>query len=86
MAGTAPLRVQLEAKLKSEVEDIFRTLGLSAADAITLFYRKVKNSRGLPFDINTPNEETLRVMRETDEGKNLVECENFDDFVKKLEI
>ena len=33
---------------------------------------------------NIPNEETLKAMQDTDEGKNLVECENFDDFVNKL--
>lgn len=33
---------------------------------------------------NTPNEETLKAFKETDEGKGLVNCEDFNDFVKKL--
>lgn len=35
---------------------------------------------------NIPNEETLKVFRETEEGKNLIRCENFDDFIKKLNL
>lgn len=33
---------------------------------------------------NKPNEETLKAFKETDEGKNLVRCKDFDDFVEKL--
>lgn len=33
---------------------------------------------------NKPNAETLKAFRKTDEGKNLIRCENFDDFAKKL--
>jgi DNA-damage-inducible protein J len=86
MARTAPLTVRLETDLKSDVEDIFKSLGITPVEAITLFYRKVKDARGLPFETKIPNAETLRVMKDTDEGKNLVECKDFDDFVKKLEI
>jgi len=87
MAKTAALRIQLETHLKSEVEDIFRKLGISASEAVTLFYRSVMKKKNLPFEIeDIPNAETLKVMRDTDEGKNLVECNDFDDFVKKLEI
>ena len=33
-----------------------------------------------------PNAETLKVFKETDEGKGLVECDDFDDFVEKLDL
>ena len=33
---------------------------------------------------NKPNKETLKAFKETNEGKGLVHCEDFDDFVKKL--
>ena len=34
---------------------------------------------------SSPNAETIKAMKETDEGKSLVSCENFEDFVKKLD-
>jgi antitoxin component of RelBE/YafQ-DinJ toxin-antitoxin module len=35
---------------------------------------------------NEPNAETLKAFKETEEGKGLVHCENFDDFMAKLGI
>ena len=34
--------------------------------------------------LNEPNEETLKAFKETDEGKDLVRCKDFNDFVEKL--
>jgi len=34
--------------------------------------------------LNEPNEETLRAFKETDEGKGLVQCKDFNDFIDKL--
>lgn len=33
---------------------------------------------------NEPNEETLKAFKETDRGKGLVRCKDFNDFVDKL--
>lgn len=34
--------------------------------------------------LNEPNEETLKAFKETDEGKGLVRCKDFNDFIDKL--
>lgn len=33
---------------------------------------------------NIPNEETLQVFKDTDEGKNLIHCDSIDDLFEKL--
>lgn len=35
---------------------------------------------------NAPNEKTLRVFKETDEGKNLVHYKDVDDLIDKLDL
>lgn len=35
---------------------------------------------------NIPNEETIRVFKETDEGKNLIHFKNADDLIDKLRL
>ncbi|MCU0289140.1 MAG: type II toxin-antitoxin system RelB/DinJ family antitoxin [Acidobacteria bacterium] len=86
MIKTATIKAQMEPNLKREVEAIFKALGLSTTEAIQLFYQKVKTFKGLPFkddtdtDTDVPNEETLQVMRDTDEGKNLTEWESVDSY------
>lgn len=86
MAKTATITAKIEPELKKEVDNIFKSLGLSTSEAITMFLQKVKRQKGLPFDSKVPTEETLRVIEDTDAGKDLVECKDFDDFVRKLEV
>lgn len=80
MTKSAMIRARVDPALKQEAEDIFEALGLSATQAITLFYQQVKWARGLPFDVRLPNDVTLRTFEETDAGENLVRCENEQDF------
>jgi DNA-damage-inducible protein J len=51
MARTAMIRARTELELKSDVEGIFKELGLSATEAINLFYRQIRLKKGLPFDV-----------------------------------
>ncbi|MBF0428289.1 MAG: type II toxin-antitoxin system RelB/DinJ family antitoxin [Magnetococcales bacterium] len=53
---------------KIEAEKVFSVLGLSATDAIRMFYRQVAIQRGLPFVAKIPNAETLAAIKELDEG------------------
>lgn len=52
MAKTATIRVQVKSEVKYEAEAIFEQLGLSASEAITLFYRQVILRSGLHFELN----------------------------------
>jgi len=58
MQKEATVRARIEPKLKAEVEDLFRKVGLSTTEAITLFYRQVKMRNGLPFDVVVPTKAT----------------------------
>lgn len=86
MARTAMINARTERELKIEVEEILKSLGLSTTEAINIFFRQVKLRRGLPFPVEIPNEETLSVFHESDDGKRLVECKNADNMFKKLGI
>ena len=86
MNKSAVIRARVDPVLKNEVEDLFEQLGLSATQAITLFYEQVKLNRGLPFDVRIPNEVTRRTLAETDAGQNIVRCENEGDLVARLGI
>ena len=86
MTKSAMIRARVDPALKQEAEDIFEALGLSATQAITLFYQQVKWTRGLPFEVRVPNDVTLRTFEETDAGENLVRCENAQELFAKLGI
>jgi DNA-damage-inducible protein J len=40
----------------------------------------------LPFPVEIPNEETLKVFQDSEEGKRLVECKDADDMFKRLGV
>ena len=86
MMKSAMIRARVDPTLKQEAENIFEALGLSATQAITIFYQQVKWARGLPFEVRVPNEVTLQTFEETDAGENLMRCENAQDLFAKLGI
>ena len=80
------IRARTEPSLKAEVESVFKTLGLSATQAINLFYHQVKLRKGLPFDVTIPNKTTLKTFNDTDMKKNMVKCKDANDMFNKLGI
>ena len=86
MKKSSSIRARMEPDLKNKAEYIFRKLGLTTTQALTLFYRQVELRNGLPFDVTIPNETTRRTFADTDSGRNLIMCEDADDMFKKLGI
>ena len=86
MNKSAMIRARVDPSLKDEVENVFGQLGLSATQAITLFYQQVKLNRGLPFDVRIPNAVTQRTFAETDAGENIVRCDSAQDMFARLGI
>ncbi len=73
MAKTEMIRARMEPEIKHDAEAVFKALGLSPTEAITLFYRQVFLHNGLPFEVKIPNAETREAMRRAIEGENLTE-------------
>ena len=86
MSKSATIRARVEPDLKKEVERIFKTLGITATEAITLFYNMVKLKKGIPFDIRIPNKETQKVIQDSRKGINVTTHSNLDDYFKKIKM
>jgi DNA-damage-inducible protein J len=84
MTKSAMIRARIDPDLKEETEDVFKRLGLSTTQAITLFYQQVNLHQGLPFEVRIPNETTRRTFEDTDAGKNVIGCQDIDDMFDKL--
>ena len=59
---------------------------ISITEAISVFYHKVKQWIGLPFEIRIRNKMTIQTFNDTYAGKNLVHCEDSEDMFNKLGI
>ena len=86
MGKTSTIRARIEPDLKNKAEHIFRQLGLTTTQAITLFYKQVELRKGLPFDVAISNEITRQTLDDTDAGRNLIVCDDAHDMFKKLGI
>jgi DNA-damage-inducible protein J len=82
VSKTQTVRARVEPKLKRSAEAVFKKMGLSSSQAITLFLTQVKLQKGLPFAMNIPNKETRRAIREARERKNLETFETFAAWAK----
>ena len=79
MAKTEMIRARVEPELKREAEELFSELGLSATEAITLFYKQVTLHRGLPFSVRMPNVETVQALQQARDGVGLAEYASLED-------
>ena len=79
MAKTEMIRARVEPALKLEAEAVFSQLGLSATEAITLFYKQVTLQHGLPFAVKLPNAERREALRQAREDESLTEYDGVED-------
>ena len=81
MTLDATVRARVNGELKEEVEEILSQIGLSTSQAITLFLKRIKYERGIPFELKVPNATTLQAMEEAD--NNIGETVSLDEFLQE---
>jgi DNA-damage-inducible protein J len=70
---TAIINARIKPDLKNEVEQILSQLGITTTQAITMYFEQIKMSKGIPFQLKIPNDETLQAMEEARANKDLEE-------------
>lgn len=83
---TTMYQFRIDAQEKQEVFQIFNELGVKPSQAIKMFFRQVKETRSIPFDVKLPNKETIEIMEKVEQGQELNICKNSDDLFDKLGI
>lgn len=86
MAKSAVISARIDPDLKNNAEYILKELGLTVAQAITLFYKQVELQQGLPFNVKIPNPETKKALEEARARKNLQSFETTDQLYEDLGI
>jgi DNA-damage-inducible protein J len=86
MAKTSVISARIDPELKNNAELVFRELGLTATQAITMFYKQVELLQGLPFIVKIPNEVTLRALKDARLRYDLVEFNTMEDLFDDLGI
>lgn len=84
MSKTVMIHARVQSDLKTDTDKIFRKLGLSTTEAITVFFSQVRLRKGLPFEVKIPNRTTLETFRKTDAGRELNEYKSMKEFKAKM--
>ena len=80
------IHIRINADLKQAAEAVFRQVGLSAEEAIRIFYSQVKLRSGIPFDVVVPNQMTLDAIDEARYPEQLERYPNFKALRKDLGV
>ena len=86
MPKTAVISARIDPELKQGAEEVFQKLGMTATQAITLFYKQVEMERGLPFAVRVPNDETVAALEQARTRHDLASFNTLDDLFEDLGI
>lgn len=71
-------RARMDDELKDHAEQILKSIGLNASDAIRLLYKQIIIRSEFPLELKVPNATTLAAFEEGD--KKLDKLESFSSF------
>jgi DNA-damage-inducible protein J len=69
MSKTRTISARINATDKKRAEAVFKKLGITASQAISMFYKQVQLRNGIPFPVELPNEVTEKAIEEARSGK-----------------
>jgi DNA-damage-inducible protein J len=72
-----PVRIDLE--LKRKVEQVYKDLGLTTAQVVTLFYKQMELQHGLSFSVKIPTDATMKALEDTLLWRNLETVNNAEE-------
>ena len=64
MGHSSMLHVRMDDDLKAEGNAVLEAIGLTAADAVRLFYKRIVAEQAVPLELKVPNAETRAAMEE----------------------
>jgi DNA-damage-inducible protein J len=62
MAKEATLQVRMDAELKEQVEDLYKRMGSSFAEAVRIFARQSVEDNAMPFTMHLSSSKKTRVL------------------------
>lgn len=68
MPANAVVTTRIDETIKQEAGAVLEQMGLSVSDAVRMMLTKIARERTFPFELRTPNQETIEAMEEARSG------------------
>lgn len=78
------LKLRLDEDLKKEASDLSKSMGFTISDAVRMFLVTFVKEQKIPFDIEKPNKETIKALKDAEEGKT-TRYVSFTDLVNEVD-
>lgn len=65
MPDSVTLHIRVDGKTKAQATEALATMGLSVADAVRIFLKRVVDEQAFPLELKAPNAETRTAMQES---------------------
>ena len=63
--------VYIDAQIKKEAQELLKKYGISLSEAFNIFLSQTVKQKSIPFEIEIPNSETIKVIKDARSGKNM---------------
>ena len=83
---TSTISARIDPELKNKAERVFRELGLTSSQAITLFYKQVELQQGLPFIVKIPNALTMEALEDARSRSSMENFNTIEDLIDDMGI
>ncbi len=83
MTDNSVVRARIDEATKQEAAAVLKTIGLTLSDAFRLLLVRVAAEKALPFELHTPNAETIKAIKAARRGK-LVNAGKPENLLKSL--
>ncbi len=85
MPKTVMINARIEPRLKRRVGIIFKKLGLTTTQAVTIFFAQVENVGGIPFEVRLPNSTTRKAIQSARSRTDMKKFDTVEELEKELE-
>lgn len=83
----ATINIRTTNEIKSDAKQIYEQLGLDLSTAVNVFLKKSIACGGFPFEvILTPNQETIKVIEDTNNGINVSKYKTTQELWEDLDV
>ncbi|RKY07767.1 MAG: type II toxin-antitoxin system antitoxin, RelB/DinJ family [Planctomycetota bacterium] len=84
MSSKATINARIDPATKAQALNILHSLGLNTTQAISLFFKQIIYTNGIPFELKLPNETTVETFRKTDSAQDLHRVSSVTELAKEL--
>jgi DNA-damage-inducible protein J len=68
MPANGLVQARIDNQVKKEAAAVLSQIGLTVSDAVRLLLTRIAHDKALPFDPLIPNTETIKAMKEAENG------------------